>query len=255
MKFTKHVTFFYLESRKKFINTIIDEASRYPGKTDIFIHTNNGELTPQHFTTYTNGQVVIVYHNLAHMDPFYLSWLCRDLLKTQRDDYDVFMYVEDDIVVPAAALDYWINHNSLTEQGYNLGFVRIEVLEGKEYITDLCGERLDTLVRIDGADFVVNNKNPYCAFWIYSKTEFAKFVDSTYYSMHNIPNYGIRETSAIGLHGVGTPWYKATVIPLVHGNLVDACRIYHIANNYVIDGNNSFATIPFNSAVQITHSI
>ena len=162
------------------------------------------------------------------------------------------MYIEDDILVPYKAIKYWLEYNEkLIEMNYNLGFVRIEVENNIEYITDLDWEKLDTIIDLNEKKYCVNNKNPYCAFWIYNKNEFNNFVNSKYYNINNIPGYGIREKSAIGLHGLGTHWYKNTLIPIINNKLIEDCKIYHMPNNYVLDKNTRFATIKFNEAVKI----
>jgi hypothetical protein len=254
MRITKHISFFYLENRIQYINAIIEETNKYEIITDIYIHTNNKDLNKNSFHKYTNGNITIICHDLSGIHPFYLTWACRYLMKHQKDDYDIFMYIEDDILVPYKAVAYWLKYNKkLIEMNYNLGFVRIEVENNIEYITDLYGQQLDTLINLDNITYCVNNKNPYCAFWIYNKTEFDKFVNSKYYDINNIPNYGIREQSAIGLHGNGTIWYKNTIIPIVDNThqytLIDDCKIYHMPNNYVADKNTPFATIRFDKAI------
>ena len=40
MIITKHIAFFFIEKRIKYINTIINEANNYKYKTDIYIYTN-----------------------------------------------------------------------------------------------------------------------------------------------------------------------------------------------------------------------
>jgi len=249
MIITKHICFYYIEERVDYINKIIDETNKYQYKTDIYLHTNNTDLLIDRFNTYTNGTFQIIYHDLTNIDPFKLTWVCRDLLLTQKDSYDVFMYIEDDILVPVDALNYWIKYNkSLLEKSYNLGFMRIELFNNEEYSTDLYGEKIDTIINIDNEKYCVNNKNPYCAFWIYNKNEFNRFVNSPYYNICNIHGYGTRESSAIGLHGKHTPWYAATVIPIVDNKLIDACRIYHLPNNYV-NTNSLHGTIKFKEAL------
>lgn len=249
MKIAKHVSFFYLENRLQYVNNIIAASNQYEIETDIFIHTNAENLSFN--IPYTNGTIHIIYHDLSNIHPYYLTWKCRELLKQQRDQYDIFMYIEDDILVPFKAIQYWQKYNEiLLKDNYNLGFVRIEVAEDVEYITDLNGEKFDTVIQIGTEQFCVNNKNPYCAFWIYNKKEFNKFVDSEYYDTNNIRGYEIRESSAIGLHGNGNNWFKHTVIPVTEdGKLKEDCRIYHMPNNYVSDNGNKFATIKFKDAL------
>jgi hypothetical protein len=251
MKITKHISFYFLKDRIFYINNIINETNKYEYTTDIFIHTNNINLQESEFNNYTNGCIKIIYHDLSNINPFYLTWKCRDLLKQQKNDYDIFMYVEDDILVPYKSIKYWLEYNEkLIEMNYNLGFVRIEVENNIEYITDLYGEKMNTIINLNEKQYCVNNKNPYCAFWIYNKNEFNKFVDSKYYNIINIPNYDIREKSAVGLHGEHTNWYKNTLIPIVNNKLNEDCRIYHMPNNYVLNKNTLFATIKFDESIQ-----
>ncbi len=251
MKITKHISFYFLADRIIYINNIIDETNKYEYTTDIFIHTNNINLHEIIFNNYTNGCIKIIYHDLSNIHPFYLTWKCRELLQQQQNEYDIFMYIEDDILVPYKAIKYWLEYNEkLIEMNYNLGFVRIEVENNIEYITDLYGEQMDTIINLNNKNYCVNNKNPYCAFWIYNKNEFNKFVNSDYYNINNIPNYGVREQSAIGLHGDGLTWYKNTVIPIINNKLIEGCRIYHMPNNYVVNKNTLFATIKFDEAIQ-----
>lgn len=203
---------------------------------------------------YTNGSINIIYHDLSHINPFYLTWKCRDLLKQQRNTYDIFMYIEDDMLVPYKAIQYWLKYNEiLLEKNYNLGFVRIEVKDGIEYITDLPKVKLDTFINLDDKTYCVNNKNPYCAFWIYNKNEFNNFVNSKYYNINNILGYNndIRAKSAFGLHGLNTPYYKNTLIPIVNNKLIEECKIYHMPNNYVSNIKSPFATIKFNESLKI----
>lgn len=250
MKVTKHISFFYIKERFCYINNIINETNKYEDLTDIFIHTNNDKLNASSFDKYNNGSIMIIYHNLDNENPYYLTWKCRDLLKQQKDDYDIFMYIEDDILVPYKAVKYWLKYSEkLIEYSYNLGFIRIEIDNNIHYITDILN-KFDTTIKIDDNNYCVNNKNPYCAFWIYNKKEFNKFVNSNYYNINNIPGYGIRESSAIGLHGNSNYWYKSTLIPIINNMLIEDCKIYHMPNSYVKDKSSLFGKIEFNKALE-----
>lgn len=249
MKITKHISFYFIPDRIIYINNIIDETNKYECTTDIFIHTNV-DLKESVFNKYSNGCIKIIYHDLSNIHPFYLTWKCRDLLQQQQNDYDIFMYIEDDILVPYKAINYWLEYNEkLIEMNCNLGFVRIEIDDNIEYITDLPGIKFDTIINLDGKKYCVNDKNPYCAFWIYNKNEFNKFVNSNYYDINNITNYGIREQSAIGLHGNCTNWYKNTLIPIIDNKLIEACKIYHMPNNYAVNKYICYASIKFDEAI------
>lgn len=251
MKITTHISFFYIEERIKYVNQIIDETNQYTHPTDVFIHTNKQDLTLEVFHEYTNGKLQIVYHDLSNIHPYYLTWKCRDLLRQQRNDYDIFMYIEDDILVPNKAIEYWLQyHELMVKEKYNLGFVRIEVKDGIEYITDLYRDQFDMIMDFHNIKCCVNRKAVYCAFWIYDKAEFGRFVDSKYFDCSQIPGYEIREKSAIGLHGGENYWYRGTLIPMKGSKLVEDCRVYHLPNNYVNDEKSHYATIPFEEAMK-----
>jgi len=263
-KITKHITFFYDCDRFQYINRIIQEVNKYKHKTDIFIHTNRS-FNINLLNKNNNGSINIVKHSLLKINPFYLSWKCRDLMKQQKDEYDIFIYVEDDILILNEALEYWIEHNSkLIEMNYNLGFIRIEVKDGEEYMTDILRKIDNTLIDVDGHAYVVNNVCSYYAMWIYNKGEFNKFTRSKYYNgilnnaneLIDVKKYpkkkvvgrSIREKSARGFQYC----YKNTIIPVKNNKLVKECRIYHLPNNYVNCNRGPFAVIKFNDAIN-TH--
>lgn len=256
MRISKHIAFYFNANRIQYINKIIQETGRYRHRTDIFIHTSK-KFSLDLLSIYQNGTLNLIIHDLANnelfkIDPYYFNWVTRDFMKAQKDDYDAFMYLEDDILVPSKTIEYWRKYNEqLIERNYNLGFVRIEIDdEGEEFIADLYGEQLDKIIDINNNKYCVNNKNPYCAFWIYNKKEFNKFLNSDYYDINNILHYGygLGESVAIGLHALNGTWYKGTVIPIVDNKLIESCRIYHLPNNYV-NSSCLFATIKFDSAI------
>jgi len=255
MRITKHIAFFYLEDRIPYINRILTETEKYKIPADVFIHTNSATLTPDTFISYTNGVVRVIYHDLSNTNPHFLTWNCRDLMLEQKDEYDIFMYLEDDILVPANAIDYWIKYSELLiPQNYNAGFLRIETNAcNREFITDLNWVKFDTLSKIGDEIFCINNKGPYCAFWIYDQKEFGRFVESDMYKYHR-HGCEIRESAGFGLHGLTMNWYKNTVIPvsLCDGEIAsyklnENCKIYHMSNNYVTNDHSGFANIPFDA--------
>ena len=243
LKQVTHIAFYYIEERLKWLHQLIKEMNTYDHLCDIYIHTN----VKSHIDIplYTNGTITIISHDLTNINPYYLTWKPRDILKTQNNDYDIFMYVEDDILVPKSAIKYWLEYKDVClKNNCNLGFFRIEVdmlkNNGKEYCTDNstspCGkvkQNLTKTININNQEFIINDKNPYCAFWIYDKSEFNRFLNSPYYNIANIKGYHIRESSAIGLHGLKTPWYKHTVIPIINKKLISDCKVYHLPNNYI----------------------
>jgi hypothetical protein len=239
------ISFHYVESRIENLKKIVDCFLNYKLKTTIVIDCN------QDFNFFKEYDNIIVktHNNLSH--PFHLTSMHRLTMVDEIDYFDYFMYIEDDMLVPYTAIKYWLKHsNDLIKLKYNLGFLRIEIENDIEYCTDLYNDHLDTIINLNDNIYCVNNKNPYCAFWIYSKEEFNNFINSGFYQCYTINGYGTREQSAIGLHGLNTNYYKETVIPIVNNKLDLDCRIYHMPNNYVVDKTNYLATIKFDEAIK-----
>jgi len=242
MKVAKHICFYFNNDRIQYINKILKETDKYCLITDIFIHSNIN-FSKDLLVPYTNGKINIIHHDLTNNlqfqnNPKCFPYFMRDLIKSQCNEYDVFMYIEDDILVPNEALVYWLNYKDrLLHRNYNLGFFRIEIDDkGNEYTSDNATspdgkteQYLRNTINIYDETYVINEDNAYCAFWIYDKQEFNRYINSPYYNN----NDGSRETVAFGLHSPYMQWYKGTIVPLQNTKLHKNCRIYHLANNYV----------------------
>jgi hypothetical protein len=254
LKISKHICFFYLEHRIKYINRIIEECNIYPYLTDIFIHTNNGNLTDSVFIKYNNGKINIIVHKTFKDDnPFYLSWKCRELLKTQVELYDIFIYIEDDILIFKDTLNYWLKYKDMCiNNNYNLGFIRIEINEKDEiYWVDSPNRQIfSSITYIENQPFILNNVQTYCASWIYDKSEFIRWINSSYWNIENIKSLEqdlIREVSAIGFSNEG---YKGTIIPIENFNKLNKnCIVHHLDNKYIKDITTSFGKLNFNNSL------
>lgn len=248
-----HITFFYIEERIQYLKLIIQECQKYFHNTDIFIHSNQQfDLNMDHY--YTNGKIKIIVHDLTHIHPYKLTWCCRELMKNQVNEYDVFIYGEDDILIYVETLYYWFqNYNSLIKKNYNLGFLRIEYNNPLNIVsTDLKTPfKKNDIVTFKGKKFILNTKNPYTGFWIYDKKTFKAFTLSNYYNPQKIKGYEIRESSAIGLHGKQTDFFKGTLIPLNGlGSIDNQCFVHHIPNNYLKNKESKFGKIKISDLIQ-----
>ena len=235
MLFSVHISFFYVKERFQYLNRVINEINGYDYTTDIFIHTNR-MFSKSELPEYKNGKIeIIVHHDL--LDPYFLTWKHRSLMRDQMKMYDVFMYVEDDILISNKSIEYWLqNKDVLIKHGYNLGFMRIEIDDsGKQYTSDIYnGEHLSEIVEIENRNYVVNDiRWAYCGFWIYDKKEFERFVNLRHvYKLKWKYKGGIREKAAMGM----SSFYKSTVIPLDDNQMHIGSKVYHLPNNYIKTG-------------------
>lgn len=244
MKITKHIAFFFIESRVQYLNKIISNTNTYKFTTDIFIHTNI-ELPSSLFNPYTNGKFEVIVHDLTGINPWYLTWKCKDLLAKQKDDYDIFIYTEDDMLIPFTAIQYWLQYKSLLSSSrHNLGFLRIETDGKAEFVTDVPGDKLLCEKIVINNTTFVKNTHPYCAFWIYDKNMFNEFVNTDGWKMTSIDDLmWIRIFIAYGMNSPRHNNFVSTVIPLIDSTLDERCKVYHLPNNYINHG--FFATIKF----------
>jgi hypothetical protein len=260
MKITIHITFYYRlsdvpgnatgrnannEARLNYLNRKIDAINTYDYETDIYIHCNTPVFTKDMIHENKKGKLHIYYHDLSNESRWNLPQKHRAAMETQKDDYDVFMYSEDDFLFRKESLEYWLEYkDKLNGLGYNLGFVQVEVSDtGEEYTANLaespCGrinKRLDKILKIDGKIFAINDVNTYNGFWIYDKKEFHHFLTTPFWKITdwNPELWGPVERYTIGMNGNDQDHYKATLIPLTHENELDPrSKVYHMPNNYI----------------------
>lgn len=277
-KIAKHITYYWNDNHTRIdiLNEIIRNVNTYSYETDIFIHTNmirsihtNTTFSTDILISNTKGSINIIKHHITYEwyrgileeisnktmrtmnkhlitkhSGLFLSWKCRELIKEQSDTYDIFMYIEDDIIVPNNAIvNYWMNYKDIClSHGYNLGFIRVEMSDNSNQL--LCSDialpfDIKLSLTLNTIDFVINNRNVYCAFWIYDRQELLRWINSEYFNPLNVQGYDIRERSAIGF----IPFYNNTILPYSNNLLLDDCKIFHLKKNsqYVIK------SIPFTS--------
>ena len=235
MKIVVHICSFNGKNYKErfsYLKKIVQSYNEIDKNIQVFIHTN--KITSKYKVKKAN----YILHNLKNENPFYLAWKCRPLIEKQKNEFDYFIYSEDDILFTKKNFKYWLDFKDIClKHNYNLGFLRIEKKD-KSFSTDLF-QKMKYKTFIKGKKFVVNNINNYCAFWIYDKIEINNFINTKYWkfkwkgkSMYAF--YGIREMSAIGWHGKNMSRYIATVIPLYNEKLNSGCYINHLSNNHAL---------------------
>ncbi len=256
MKIAAHITYFYSAKRSSYLNKMIEGLQDINPKPDIFIYTNKNlkafSIQPNitlKLYTYKGWLLSRIIKNYRigrylprfMIHPFFLSWESRANIEKMAEDYDIQIYLEDDIHFTQENLNYWLKYKDKTiSKNYNLGFLRIEKnAEGKNLMTDV-NWPIEKVIEIEGQKFLTNNLNSYCGFWIYDKKELKNFIKSKEWKF-KFDGYGIREKAAIGWHGKGMMKYKDTVIPMLKRNdsLIThlGAAVHHLPNNYIGKGN------------------
>ncbi len=259
-KIAAHITFFYDKKRLRYLKEVVANLLEIDADLHIFIYTNKEFTNFQKFKnvkllvySYTSKGVKFPYKSIFNklgiksmIHPYYLTWENRKIVEKEIDNYDIQIYLEDDIKFTKDNLNYWLEHNeTVSEKGYNLGFLRVEFDGEEKFMSDL-DKPLINIITIDKKKYILNDINPYCGFWIYSKEELNAFVKSKEWRF-KFKNYGKREKSAIGWHGTGMDKYKGTIIPLTEENnryvTKNDCTVHHLPNSYL--NHHAFCSVNF----------
>lgn len=209
--------------RLAFINSVIENYKKYQINVDIIVDTN------EKLDLNTN----VFVHKLNH--PHYLTWVHRIHFKENIDNYDYFMYVEDDMLVPYEGFcEYVENFNIVWELGYVPSFIRVETFDNKEFITDVTVEQFIEPIIIENKVFVTLTQ-PYHAFWIMPQKELKEsFTDSF------VKEEVCRENAAsYPMWGLN----KTPIVRIEENQISKLCYSYHLANNYASNPNTPFAKI------------
>ena len=230
------ISFHYVESRIENLKKIVDSFLNYKLKTTIIIDSNQGL---NFFEEYDNI-IVKTHNNLSH--PFHLTSVHRLTMVDEIDNFDYFMYVEDDMLVPYQNfLEYINNFDELYKLNCVPSFVRIEQLNGKEYLVDLTEKQFNRpKININNKTFVSLHQ-PYHAFWILPNKELKESIDEKFTLLDSN-----RELSASYVM-----WgLNKTPYVLMDGNKINklSCS-YHLTNNYVKMKDSPFGKIEFGSVI------
>ena len=252
MKIVAHIAYFWHETntsiRSKYIVSVINNyLNTWENITqfDIFIHTNSEQarIIESEFSVGTHMKLYFVVHDLSNENPRNLTWKHRTLMETQKDDYDVFVYLEDDTGIPSKAFNYWLHYKDIFKDlDIDIGFARVETIDNIDFcchdILTPCEGRIDVLDR----NFTWNHAM-FAAFWICDKEELEIFMKSVYWKQHGYfpagptqpPSQFIQESAGIGFKMRDTSFYRGSFYPLDDNNthISDMCLVYHLANNYI----------------------
>ena len=281
-----HVSISHFQNKKKhYLNEIINEFNKYKFQVDISIHTNKSTINNFNKEKYQNGKIKIIRefvffrYLLFKNKNYYLTWTSRKRIKKSINNYDIFIYIEDDILIPVDTFDYWYKlKDDLYSNGYSQGFVRLETdKHGNEIAVDFYKKKLTNVINVQDKEFYVNDNNRYMACWIYDQKMMKKWIKSGYfdikkiytnkelrsetldvlriknlhirhllYNFKNKKGFGIRENSAFGMHKESLPFFKEILIPKFETGIDKKAKIFHISNTYHDSGHDIIGVVNLN---------
>jgi len=262
---------YFSNNQKSFLNQLVEEYNKYPAHVDIFIHSNKKKLKDLNKSLYKNGSILIKKYNLFLRfflflnKGYYLTWAPRRFIKKNVNKYDIFIFTDDDILIPKAAFNYWVKEKDpLFEKKQIPGFVLLEVDDdGIEYALGYAKKKFVKKIKIGDSEFYINENHKYMACWMYDKTMMNYWINSGYYDIRKIINpkdlksdfldklkinnlslrylfydfrnkkgHGIRENSTYGMNSPNLKLIKNTLLLIDENKLSNDNKIYHLDNHY-----------------------
>jgi|GEM_PF-1390147 len=253
LKFLVHIPFHYSLPREKYLLQILENFQSYQLKTiNVVIDTNTEESKERlsKFIEQLSFNVEIHCHKNL-LDPFDLTWTHRQQILEQKDNYDLFMYSEDDILIPWTHFEDWlIDNEQIYNKGYIRGFVRVEESkDGKLYLTDFETSMFNTVIFKIGKKYYFQPKYPYYACWVYNQKQLHDFIQSPAWIDGNCQG-NIRERAAVGMM-----WkingHHDIVLPINVDKTIDTkALIYHLPNNYQNNPDEPLGKIPVDNLIR-----
>lgn len=231
------ITYHHAEHRLQYLKTVVQNIlDTYKCNFNIVIVSNVDRKE------FLNDASVLWAHYSILEHPFHLSWKSREVINYYKDNFDWFLYIEDDMLIPFEAYKSYTEKFVQLWPNYVPSFIRVEKDEnGVEYVTDIIHrQKVKYIVDLKGRKYTsFQFPMNYCACWCMSRDSLSQSMRPDFVRLSDS-----RETAAS--YPTWELGKKALVeIEKVDGNwqVTDNCKIYHIANNYVGKNILGLATI------------
>lgn len=182
-------------------------------------------------------------------DNKFLPWYSLNIMKEKIKDksFSHFMYLEDDIIVSAKNISYWIYFRKILKKT-NLvpNFLRCETYKGIKFAVDvprkIIKKKNPTILTEDKKSGFVNSKYPYCGMYLMDTDLLKKFLNSGATEMnYSFTNkvmkslYPIQELVNISHAYSNIPrgYHNNMMLPFVGEIIPQYCIIKHCDLKYV----------------------
>lgn len=213
--------------------TILNYFS-YDINTSIVIDTNDRQLL--NYIKETPSLTIKIHEQLNH--PYDLAGMHRQTMSLLKDDYDYFMYAEDDMVLPFKNfIEYFNNFYDLYKINAVPSFIRIETCNGIEYVLDVIEQQKNRpIIKINGKTFI-NLTHPYHAFWILPQKELKQSLTPKF-----VEQYCIGDANREFMASYVMWTLNKTPYVLVENNEISKLSYsYHISNTYINSNSNIYS--------------
>jgi hypothetical protein len=252
MKLITAVTFHYVEARLKYLSKALAHHPTLADAVETHVITNTScpaelerirDAMPAKTGSFSPN--ILVSGKLWH--PYLLTWVHKDVFRAAlngNSGFTHFMYVEDDIEVKRANVDYWVDAREwLRPHGLIPSFFRVE-----RSSRDQRWKSTDTVRPVDPRRqprielrediHFINMPNPYQGMYLMD-TELMREHLSSRPAHWKIGRWRVRERAAQGQTFVNVPagFSARNVVPFNPKTrmVLPECLVHHLPNNYADD--------------------
>ena len=214
-----HIPFHNSDNRIIYLQHVLSTITSYVFKSIHLIIDSNmyNNLIEGLIKKYQNITIEYkIYNNLK--DPHLLTWVHRNNMIKQINNYNYFLYQEDDLEITYSSLIKWkIDSKKIYHQGYLRGFIRYEKKYRRLFSTDqIDSVHSKNIIMLNESKYFIP-PNPYHGFWIYSRYQMKKFIQTKAWEDGNC-KWELRERAAAGMIWDIGP--KNVLIPLTDNNQI-----------------------------------
>jgi len=220
------IAFHYVPERVKYLNFIlcalVEEylPNEKVAPLHIIIDTNTKDI--EWFYENHRQITVCVHENLEH--PFHLTWKHRQHIKDNIDNYETFMYVEDDMYVPYENYLNYLQNFKMWWPQYVPSFIRVEEKNNEKFVADINEKQPLNIISNSGRQFTfLPFLQNYHAFWIMPAKELKETMKEDFVRLTDG-----REFAAMY---VGWELGLQTLIEIEDNKVSKKCYSYHLPNN------------------------
>jgi hypothetical protein len=251
------ITFHYVKERLKYLSAVCGQLSTLAFEVKLLVVTNTSDPSLLDAISDSIGSLpsyeIVNYPVMGH--PYFLTWGYQHIFKDYFFSdlhFSHFMYLEDDILVTAKNIDYWLRgRNYLKNTGLYPSFVRFEVndFNGEKYATDITKNlsiRKMPFVKISCNYGFINSPQPYQGMFLMDREMMGEYLNSLACTP-DFGEWGIREKATQGLTYVEIPkgFFSRNLIGcnFKKREVDPGTLVHHLPNNYTNNATSMFGKI------------
>jgi len=264
MKILATVAFFYKNERLSILKNTLKSLTNIDSNISIFILTNTTDPNELNLIYKLTDHSISIVSFIDLINPWYLTWTHKQIMREKFSDFDYFLYLEDDIEVRYENFEYWIeNRKLLSPLGFYPSFVRVEFsnyLQKWVSTDNIKPISISYSPRINIHNFTrqyINLSNPYQAMFLYDKELMEEHLSSptsdvvkTVGLNSDLPHWGggVAEHANIALSYTNVPsgFISRNIVRFYEKfRILDPNSfVHHLPNNYANNPKEQFGKIP-----------